>query len=628
MNISGVFKSFGQNLSSKIFAQSSILSKLMTVIMITVAVTLFLTSAFLAVTEWNAFRSNSDHSITTLSGVIGNNSTAALAFQDTKVGSQILSALRSEPEIFLGCLYTQENKLLAAYVKNELSDHCPLIVPHYGHYFKEGKFAYSSAVLHENESYGSLYLVSNMQNFRERLNLYYALLFAVIIGAGIMAYGIASKLQHLVTAPILRLANTARYISEEGKFSMRAEKSTEIEVNSLVDAFNRMLDTIQERELTITQSEELFRAAFELAAVGNVLLSPDGQFIRVNSELCKMLEYSREELLKFKFSDITHPDDLHDSFKVHEKLMSSKLHSNSFEKRYITKSGAVLWALVTGATIKNSAGDVILIITVIQNITERKRTEEERDKLLVREREARLVAEKSIQMRDEFLLIASHELRTPITPIKIHLTLMKNILESLPPNTIPRQDALMKTSIISERQLYNLEMLTEALLSVSRISTGELVLNRKQIDMSQLVQSVIERCQVESKKSGCQINFAGEPDVIGFWDKMMLEQIVMSIFTNAIKYGAGKPVEVTVSKVGGRARLVVRDYGIGITEENYNKIFEKFGRVASVRHLGGIGLGLYICKEYISVHNGTIHVESKINQGSTFTVELPLENMN
>lgn len=618
-------KKLRQKFKKLISREPSILSKLMLVIMLTVAMTLILTGVVLSINEWVVFRSISTHSISTLAGVIGSNSTAALAFQDSKVGNEILQALTSEPEIYLGCLYSKDKKLFATYVKKNSLVQCPASVPPYEHIFETGKHSYSEAVIRENENYGSLYIVSDMHNFYQRLKLYLVLLIGFILSAALVAFWIASRLQHFVTGPILRLAETARFISEEGKFSLRAEKSTEVEINSLVNAFNRMLDTIQEREEMIRQSEEQFRAAFELAAVGNVLLSTTGQFMRVNSELCKMLEYSSEELLKLKFSDITYPDDLGKSTDAYQKIFRKEFQSYSFEKRYLTKSGAILWAIVSVAPIRNSSGDVIMIISVIQDITERKRDEEELARLLVSEREARLEAEKSIQMRNDFLLIASHELRTPITPIKMHFQLMKRQVESLEPNTIPHQEYLLKAFNTSKRQLENLEKLTEDLLRVSQILAGKLVLNLKMVNLSELVREVIKNFETESQRAGCLVNFIDEPNVIGTWDKLMVEQIIVNIFTNAIKYGAGKPIDITVSKVDGKAILKVRDNGIGISKENLGKIFEKFGRVSSIKNFGGLGLGLYISKEYVSAHDGTIQVKSNLDQGSTFIVELPIE---
>jgi PAS domain S-box-containing protein len=596
----------------------------MLIIMLTVTSTLCLTGIVLSINEYYVFRSLGARSISTLSQVVGSNSIAALAFNDEKVASEILTALAKEPEILVGCLYMKDKKLFATYIKDKTNRHCPETLPAYGHSYSGEKLSFSESIIRENEVLGSFYIVSQMSNFQQRLKLYLFLLVGLIIGASIFAFWIASRLHHLVTGPILHLADTASFISKEGKYSLRAEESTEVEINVLVNAFNRMLDAIQEREEKIVQSEEQFRAAFELAAVGNSLVGPDGKFLRVNSELCKMLDYSSEELLHMTFHDITYPDDIPRSIEVHNDMFDSKYKSCSFEKRYLTKSKSCLWVMISVATIQNQAGKVMMLISVIQNITERKLAEQERDRLLKQERKARLLAEKSIQMRDDFLSIASHELRTPITPMKLHFRLIKNQMKNLKPDLFPHQESLLKAFEISERQIENLEKLVEAMLSVSRITSGQLALTKKKVDLSHIVRSALERYQSEGQITQLKVDLDADPDVIGFWDELKIEQAFVNVFTNAIKYGVGKNIDITVKKVGEKAILRVKDYGIGMSEENSKRVFEKFERVGSIKHISGLGLGLYIAKEYVSAHKGTIQVESILNEGSTFTIELPL----
>ena len=606
--------------------QISLFSKLMLIVMLTVTSALCLTGIILSINEYYAFRNLGARSISTLSKVIGSNSIAALAFNDEKVASEILTGLTMEPEIIAGCLYTTDKKLFATYIKKNNKKKCPIVSPPFGHIYKGKYLSLSEAIMREGETFGSFYIISEMTSFLQNLKLYMFLLAGIIGFVSLFAFWLASRLQHLVTGPILRLAETASFISKEGRYSLRAEKSSEIEINTLVNAFNRMLDTIQDREMKIIQSEEQFRAAFEMAAVGHLLLGRDRQYMRVNSELCKMLEYTKEELLRMKFTDLTHPDDLEKSITVFEDMYRSKYESLNFEKRYLTKSGAWLWTIVSVAAIRNQDGDVIMLISVIQNITERKRAEDERDQLLKQEREARQVAEKSIQMRDDFLSIASHELRTPITPMKLHFRLIKNQMKNLKPNLFPHQENLLKAFDISERQIDNLEKLVETMLSVSRISSGRLVLNKKRVDLSAIVRSVLEQFHSEGLNIQRLVNLEAEPDVYGNWDPFMIEQVFVNIFSNAIKYGEGRPIDIVVRKENSKAILRVRDYGIGMTEQNLEKIFEKFERVGSIMHISGLGLGLYITKEYVSAHGGTIKVESHINRGSTFTIELPLEH--
>ena len=120
-----------------------------------------------------------------------------------------------------------------------------------------------------------------------------------------------------------------------------------------------------------------------------------------------------------------------------------------------------------------------------------------------------------------------------------------------------------------------------------------------------------------------EINLSIEPEVTGHWDELKLEQVFINLFTNALKYGEGRPIDITVSRTDDKGKLIVRDHGIGITEDNVDKIFDKFERVGSINNFPGLGLGLFITKEYVKAHNGTIEVMSKTDEGSTFIVELP-----
>jgi PAS domain S-box-containing protein len=453
------------------------------------------------------------------------------------------------------------------------------------------------------------------------------ILVVVLLTAAVLAYLISTRLQKLVTGPILKLTETMQFISQKGLYSLRAEKSTESEINTLVTSFNHMLDVIQQREERVRQSEAQFRAAFEMAAVGHVLVGREGQFLRVNGEICRLLGYTSQELLSMKFSDITFPDDMDQSTEIFQSLLSGAQGSYVFEKRFLTKNGEMLWVIISTAAIADAFGQVNSIISVVQDITERKRVEKERDRLLLTERQARLDAEKSVRVRDEFLSIASHELRTPIAPIKMHIELMRLEMEKLDPSIFPESSGLRRAIDISERQIENLEHLTQDLLDVSRITAGRIVLNRRRVDLRELITDVIERSQLLIHRSGSKVELK-LPDplipVVGQWDPLRIEQIVMNLLTNALKYGQGKPIAIRFGLQESDATLQVEDQGIGIAPEDQERIFQRFERVASMRNYPGLGLGLYITRELVRAHGGRIQVESELGHGTRFTVFLPL----
>jgi signal transduction histidine kinase len=243
----------------------------------------------------------------------------------------------------------------------------------------------------------------------------------------------------------------------------------------------------------------------------------------------------------------------------------------------------------------------------------------ERDELLAKEQEARADAENAVRLRDEFLAIASHELRTPLTPLRLQLQVMLRHLRKGQGGNA-ELEAATESAL---RQTERLANLVNDLLEVSRISMGRLTLNVETMDLADAAREVLERHQSEAQSAGCQLSLSAE-SVVGRWDKLRVDEVLTNLLINAIKYGAGKPVDVAVERVDGMARLIVQDRGIGISSEDQKRIFDRFERAVPVRSYGGIGLGLYIAKQIVAAHGGSIGVRSAPGQGSTFTVELPV----
>jgi signal transduction histidine kinase len=230
-------------------------------------------------------------------------------------------------------------------------------------------------------------------------------------------------------------------------------------------------------------------------------------------------------------------------------------------------------------------------------------------------------AQAAVAARDEFLSIASHELRTPLTALRLALENMRRVstreaIERLPPQYVER------VLVTAERQGQRLEKLVSGLLDVSRIHMGRLELDIEEVELGATVHEALGAIEDEAAQTGSEISVRGEP-VRGYWDRLRISQVVTNLLSNAVKYGAGKPVEVEFGPQGERARLVVRDHGIGVDPADQAQIFERFERAVSSRNYGGLGLGLYIVKRIVEAHGGTIRVESRPGEGASFEVEIP-----
>jgi PAS domain S-box-containing protein len=230
-------------------------------------------------------------------------------------------------------------------------------------------------------------------------------------------------------------------------------------------------------------------------------------------------------------------------------------------------------------------------------------------------------AQHAIKLRDEFLSIAGHELKTPLTALDLQLQSVLTALKRGFAVTDPQrlEERLVKTIAQARR----IGRLVHELLDVSRISSGRLVLERQMLDVARLMGEVVERHASELARAGSEVSFEVEGQTLGEWDPSRLDQVISNLLSNAIKYGGGKPIDLCVAGQGDHVVLSIRDHGIGIPKESQPKIFQRFERAVSERNYGGLGLGLWIVREVVAAHGGTVRFESAAGSGSTFIVELP-----
>lgn len=369
-------------------------------------------------------------------------------------------------------------------------------------------------------------------------------------------------------------------------------------------------------EESLRENEEQFRRSFDDAPIGISLVSPAGQFLKVNNYYSDLLGYTQEELLSLKFQDITHPADLEKDIEGFQQMLAGELCSFEMQKRYVTKQGASVPVLMHTALIRDHNQQPLYFVGHIQNI---------RDRLAVE------------RMKDEFISIMSHELRTPLTSIRGALDLLASGVYDGRPEKANR----MLTIAISNSD--RLVRLVNDILDLERLGSGKVRLVKQQCQVADLMQQAVDSVQAIADQSGITLSLAPVAAILPVAPDAIM-QTLTNLLSNAIKFSPlgstvwlqaelrraeWEPERVSVLLASSPSPYIlfsIKDQGRGIPADKLESIFEQFQQVdvSDSRKKGGTGLGLAICKRIVQQHGGTIWAESTFGQGSTFYFTLPL----
>jgi signal transduction histidine kinase len=232
--------------------------------------------------------------------------------------------------------------------------------------------------------------------------------------------------------------------------------------------------------------------------------------------------------------------------------------------------------------------------------------------------EAIMALRRAIRARDDFLSMASHELKTPLTSLQLQA---ESLVAAAGAVAHDRVIAKAETIVRSARRL---TILIDRILDVTRVNSGAVELAIVEVDLAGLVRQIAAHLEDTFREAHSELRIHAPTSLVGELDRERIEDVITNLLSNAAKYGAGKPVEVELDHADGRARLRVVDHGIGIEPADQQRIFQRFERAVTESQFGGLGIGLWLSRFLIEAHGGTIAVSSMPGLGSTFTVELPL----
>jgi PAS domain S-box-containing protein len=400
------------------------------------------------------------------------------------------------------------------------------------------------------------------------------------------------------------LVATVRALLRIGKFEAEREA-----------LLQRERQACREAEL---ERQKLYSIIMQAPAVIGILRGPDHIFELVNP-LGRTL-FGEREILGMKIRDAVPEYEVRGNLEILDKAYQSgqpqtvnerpiqlKQADGRFSSRFFNFSYQP-WKDIHGGV----AGVIVIAIDVTEQVLARQKIEELAINLNL-----------AIKARDSFISVASHELKTPLFSLKLRCQVAARALRRNNP-LILTAEKIRNLIAWTDHEIDRLIHLVEDMLDVSWIETGRLSLNIERIDLCALVRDIVENVASEFFSTNSNVSLEAPVPVIGYWDRHRLEQTIIILLSNAFKYGAGKPVAITVEKRAGTAIIKVRDQGLGIASDKQERIFEQFERAISSENISGFGLGLFIARNIVTQHKGTIQVESKLGEGTTFVVELPL----
>ena len=446
-----------------------------------------------------------------------------------------------------------------------------------------------------------------------------AIYFSVIIALFTIAILIA-LLFILDRQILLRVGNIVEGINRIGGnagLSLRLPVTGKDELTRLSITINAMLESLQETQRGLEESEEHYRGLVSNVSVGVVRAGPEpgGVYLEVNPAFEKISGYSREELLRLKVADMYR--DPKERKAAVEKMAADP--NAVVETQMRRKDGTLRIVSIKGAPVKDDGGQILYFDAIIEDITERKQVEKERERLYQQEKKLRLELQEEIRKRTEFTRALVHELKTPLTPIMASSELL---VEEL------KQEPWLRLAKNIYEGASNLNRRIDELLDLARSEIGALKLNLQMIAPLEIIQEVITHTTPLAAENQQTLQTELPPSLPTICaDEDRVRAILLNLINNAIKYTPpGGKITVRARQEETKVVVEIQDTGRGIDEKEIERLFQPYYRMERDRErLSGLGLGLALSKKFVEMHNGSLWVTSQKGIGSIFAFSLPID---
>lgn len=589
--------------------------KLTLVLLLTSGLVLALTCTAFITYEVITLRAGMVQGYSTRADIIAANASASLAFQDAADASRILSALKPDPHVTKACIYDAQGNVFATYPDNLYATNFPVPLVKPGHLYGKSSLEIFSPIQEDGRRLGTVYICSNLAALTSHYRAYALLATLIFVSSLLAAFLLSHLFQKQISQPIFVLAETARAISRDRDFSVRAPRQGRDELGVLTDAFNQMLVQTQS---SLKEVRDLKAAMDEHAIVA--ITNPQGQITYVNDKFCSISKYSRGELLGQDHRIINsshHPKEF--IRNLWQTIGQGRVWHGEIKNR--AKDGSNYWVDTTIVPFLKEDGKPYQYVVIRSDITVRKQVEEELNKFNA-ELEQR-VQERTKQLEavnkelEAFSYSVSHDLRAPLRHIDGFVDMLRP--ESQQHLSAAGQRYLKIISDAAKR----MGALIDDLLVFSRM--GRMEMRRSVVNMNELVSEVIQEMAQDLKERKLEWEISRLPESFG--DRAMLKQVWVNLIANAVKYSRERsPARISVhcrENGSTECEFSVQDNGAGFDMKYAGKLFGVFQRLHQAEEFEGTGVGLANVQRIILRHGGRVWAEGKVDAGATFYFTLP-----
>jgi len=445
-----------------------------------------------------------------------------------------------------------------------------------------------------------------------------------------LVWNLEKQLKRYVITPLEELTRRTHMLTV-GTYSelntLSSVPTSFVELNKLLVDFQSMSNNLQLRENELRESEDRYRGLVDRLPIGIFRVTLTGEILDINPMIAFILAYPIEELMEANIIKFLNKSLIKN--ELEQFIIENVCNLSDFETQIKRYDGIIIWVQIDSHIVYNQRGNEQFFEGTIQDITERKQTEakikEQQQLLFKAEKEQREVLEKSLVMKDEFISLISHEFKTPLNVIYSAIQLIEYVYFDKIPERVQELIGNIKQNTFRQLRLSN------NLLDITRINSGHIKLNMKNVDIVFLSKVITESVELYAKQKDIQISFKSnvESKIISM-DEEKFERIMLNLLSNAMKFTESGGKIIVLLHENKRCNFVqikVTDTGIGIPKDKQEIIFEKFGQVDNnlSRQAEGTGIGLSLVKLLVDVLGGTIEVESELGEGSTFIITLPVK---